>query len=165
MNSRDARIYTGTLLLSSKQRVSVGDMSMRFATVAAELPWRTAIDTVGTTSVPERELLLSLSALGCFLRLADELWDHNGDASLGWLETPSFRGHLPSLKRAGLVATHVRSDGSMRGRSTYIRLTPGGYALAAAYGIEVPVPKDKSRETLSPSSIPSGWKSVSLKKY
>jgi hypothetical protein len=109
------------------------------------------------------ESALSAAALNCFVQLAEELRMNSGQIAVGASFVPSIRGHLPALKRAGLVVTEVQDDLSQRGNAPYIRLTDGGRALAATYGIDVQPPKPRGGPPPSAPS-PPGWQHVSLKK-
>jgi hypothetical protein len=63
--------------------------------------------------------------------LVKESRDWAGEPCVGSSEAgSSLRGALPHLKRAGLLTTTVKQDGSQRGAGTYVQFTYLGKRMA-----------------------------------
>jgi hypothetical protein len=70
----------------------------------------------------------ALSKLGdasllAFFILVEEAEEWGGEPCVGTSEAPGLKGALPHLKRAGLLTTYTKEDGSQRGTGTYVRFT------------------------------------------
>lgn len=74
---------------------------------------------------------LGLKILAAFNTLVREAHEWGGSPCVGTSDAgPSLRGALPHLKRAGLLTTYVKQDGSMRGSGTYVLFTDLGSCMA-----------------------------------
>jgi hypothetical protein len=65
--------------------------------------------------------------IDAFIILVRESRDWGGEPCVGSSEAgKSLRGALPHLKRAGLLTTFIKQDGSQRGNGTYVQFTTLG---------------------------------------
>ena len=87
------------------------------------------VKKVKAPKIEKTDLPVELQHLGdkvidAFIVLVKESRDWGGEPCVGTSEAgPSLRGALPHLKRAGLLTTIVRQDGSQRGTGTYVQFT------------------------------------------
>jgi len=101
------------------------------------LPLQPAQEEPADAPVCDRALIpseiqhLGDKVLSAFETLVLEAWDWNGEPCVGTSAGgASLRGSLPHLKRAGLLTTYVKPDGSERGTGTYVRFTDFGLRMA-----------------------------------
>lgn len=87
--------------------------------------------TLDRAQIPSEIQHLGTKVLIAFEALVFEARDWNGEPCVGSSATgASLRGSLPHLKRAGLLTTYVKQDGSERGTGTYVRFTELGLRMA-----------------------------------
>ena len=76
------------------------------------------------TDLPVELQHLGDKVIDAFIILVKESRDWGGEPCVGTSEAgASLRGALPHLKRAGLLKTIVKPDGSQRGTGTYVQFT------------------------------------------
>ena len=76
------------------------------------------------TDLPFELQNLGDKVIDTFIILVKESRDWGGEPCVGTSEAgSSLRGALPHLKRAGLLTTIVKQDGSQRGTGTYVQFT------------------------------------------
>jgi hypothetical protein len=79
------------------------------------------------TDLPVELQHLGDKVIDAFIILVKESRDWGGEPCVGSSEAgSSLRGALPHLKRAGLLTTTVKQDGSQRGNGTYVQFTVFG---------------------------------------
>ena len=79
---------------------------------------------IGKTDLPVEIQHLGDKVIDAFIMLVKESRDWGGEPCVGTSEAgSSLRGALPHLKRAGLLTTVVKQDGSQRGTGTYVQFT------------------------------------------
>jgi hypothetical protein len=72
-----------------------------------------------------------VKVLDAFIILVRESHEWGGEPCVGSSSAgSSLRGSLPHLKRADLLTTYIKSDGSERGTGTYVRFTGFGKRMA-----------------------------------
>lgn len=113
-----------------------GEILRRFLTPRPQPP-ESAHEVLADPPALDRALIPSeIQHLGdkvliAFEALVFEAGDWNGEPCVGTSATgASLRGSLPHLKRAGLLTTYVKKDGSERGTGTYVRFTAFGLRMA-----------------------------------
>ena len=83
------------------------------------------------TDLPVELQHLGDKVIDAFIILVKESRDWAGEPCVGSSEAgSSLRGALPHLKRAGLLTTTVKQDGSQRGAGTYVQFTYLGKRMA-----------------------------------
>jgi hypothetical protein len=90
---------------------------------------RELVKEIKKPKIQKTDLPVELQHLGdkvieAFIILVKESREWGGEPCVGTSEAgSSLRGALPHLKRAGLLTTIVKQDGSQRGTGTYIQFT------------------------------------------
>ena len=88
-----------------------------------------SVKEIKNPKIEKTDLPVELQHLGdkvidAFIILVKESRDWGGEPCVGTSEAGgSLRGALPHLKRAGLLTTVVKQDGSQRGTGTYVQFT------------------------------------------
>jgi hypothetical protein len=83
------------------------------------------------SDLPEEIQHLGPKVLDAFIVLVGESLEWGGEPCVGSSSAgSSLRGALPHLKRAGLLTTFVKTDGSQRGNGTYVKFTEFGQRMA-----------------------------------
>lgn len=90
------------------------------------------IENIKSPKIEKSDLPFEIQHLGdkvinVFIILVKESREWGGEPNVGSSEAgTSLRGALPHLKKAGLLTTVVKPDGSQRGSGTYIKFTDFG---------------------------------------
>lgn len=83
------------------------------------------------SDLPKELQHLGEKVLDAFIVLVRESHEWGGEPCVGSSSAgPSLRGALPHLKRAELLTTYVKTDGSERGKGTYVQFTEFGKRMA-----------------------------------
>ena len=94
------------------------------------------IRTLKNLKIEKKDLPAELQHLGvkvldAFIVLVRESHEWGGEPCVGSSSAgSSLRGSLPHLKRADLLTTYLKPDGSERGTGTYVRFTEFGKRMA-----------------------------------
>jgi len=93
-------------------------------TIRRELVKEIQKPKIQKTDLPVELQKLGDKVIDAFIILVKESHDWGGEPCVGTSEAgSSLRGALPHLKRAGLLTTIVKQDGSQRGNGTYVQFT------------------------------------------
>jgi hypothetical protein len=93
---------------------------------------RELVKEIKSPKIEKKDLPVELQNLGdkvieSFIILVRESREWGGEPCVGSSEAgSSLRGALPHLKKAGLLTTIVKQDGSQRGTGTYVQFTTKG---------------------------------------
>ena len=115
---------------------SIAEILRDFTTPKSKKIKTRVIRNLKNPKIEEKDLPAELQHLGvkvldAFIVLVRESHEWGGEPCVGSSSAgSSLRGSLPHLKRADLLTTYLKPDGSERGTGTYVRFTEFGKRMA-----------------------------------